>query len=391
MNAALTLTLAVVLTTLTLRHVYRGGTTLNDHAVAFVVSGCLWIYPTLWWGVHQAGLSAAPLFFFGCLFVLGAVSIYGLFYVLDRRRPVAGALRWVGIFSQLAYAFSLWTGLLLVFWVPLAAWTGRPLFWPGLWLMIPVVLAVWGCAWTWLRHDTLRTHLLAESSDVQPVRVVQLSDLHASPLMTGSDFNALVRRVNALSPDLVVITGDFVMPFSEENHQYLIDAIDRIEAPTLGCLGNHDLPIRTQLCEEFDAIGKPLLVDERRILTLRGRSVEVVGLDFRWRGAKAATFAALSALPQVDADVRVLLVHDPRYFRWIPSERFDLVLSGHTHGGQVGTNMFGVPWSVLRGLGLYDQGFFERDSCRLYVHSGNWHTGLPPRMGIAAEIAVFTL
>ena len=53
--------------------------------------------------------------------------------------------------------------------------------------------------------------------------------------------------------------------------------------------------------------------------------------------------------------------------------------------------MFGIPWSVLRLPGFYDQGFFEKGDTRLYVHRGNWHTGLPPRMGVAAEIVLFEL
>ena len=53
--------------------------------------------------------------------------------------------------------------------------------------------------------------------------------------------------------------------------------------------------------------------------------------------------------------------------------------------------LLGIPISLLRLLGVYDQGFFHKDSMKLYVHKGNWHTGLPPRIGIAAEIAVFDL
>jgi predicted MPP superfamily phosphohydrolase len=86
-----------------------------------------------------------------------------------------------------------------------------------------------------------------------------------------------------------------------------------------------------------------------------------------------------------------LLAHDPRLFAWVPDGRFDLVLSGHTHGGQVGTDMFGVPWSVLRLFGVYDQGAFRRGATHLWVHRGNWHTGLPPRMGIATEVVVHVL
>jgi predicted MPP superfamily phosphohydrolase len=67
------------------------------------------------------------------------------------------------------------------------------------------------------------------------------------------------------------------------------------------------------------------------------------------------------------------------------------MLSGHTHGGQVGADMFGTGGSLLGLLGVYDQGLFEEPGRRLYVHRGNWHTGLPPRMGIAAEITLFEL
>ena len=161
-----------------------------------------------------------------------------------------------------------------------------------------------------------------------------------------------------------------------------------IAAPVFCCMGNHDLPIAQTLKRELEAAGIGMLVDERAVVTLDAVTVEVVGLDFRWAGAQQASLDALEALGTMAADYRILLAHDPRYFRWIPPDRFELVLSGHTHGGQVGANMIGLPVSVLRPLGLYDQGFFSRDGCQLFVHKGNWHTGLPPRMGIASEVVV---
>ena len=90
-------------------------------------------------------------------------------------------------------------------------------------------------------------------------------------------------------------------------------------------------------------------------------------------------------------DYRIVLAHDPRYFLWTPTMRFDLMLSGHTHGGQVGLNMFGIPFSILSLLRYYDQGFFKKGDAKLYVHKGNWDWGLPPRMGIESEIALFLL
>lgn len=321
-------------------------------------------------------------------------GIYGLFFLLDRRRPAEGLLRLWGLWSQPAYAFSLWTGLLLVFWVPLSlllslGGEGRWL-WPGWALLLPALLAGWGTAWTWLRHEEVCLHPLSGP----PLRLVQLSDLHASPVMTGADLHRLAAKVNALCPDVVFVTGDLVMPFSEEEHDDLLAALASLSAPVLCCPGNHDLPIRDRLKAELAAVGVRLLVDERVSLCIGATRVEVVGLDFRWTGARphlASVLTALPPLPEVAGAYRVLLAHDPRYFRWVPPERFDLVLSGHTHGGQVAANMVGLPVSVLRLLGLYDQGFFVRAGCRLYVHRGNWHTGLPPRMGVASEIAVFAV
>ncbi|MFT5681216.1 MAG: putative MPP superfamily phosphohydrolase [Myxococcota bacterium] len=368
---------AILLLIATLVRVYRGGTTLNDHAVAAVVSGCLAIYPLLWWGGGQGPVLTAGA-------GAGMVCIYGIFHILDQRREPGRIGRWVGTLSQPAYAFSLWTGLLLVFWIPAAILLGHPPLWPGWRLLLPAGLATWGTIWTYLRRDHLVTHHLPGPG----LRIAHLSDIHVSPLMTRVDMLRLVSIVETQSPDLVVVTGDLVMPFSETSHGFLIETLAMFSAPVLCCMGNHDLPIAETLKTELEAAGIRMLVNERAVLTVRGLTVEVVGLDFVWQWAWERSLAALGVLGEVSADYRILLAHDPRYFKFIPTDRFELVLSGHTHGGQVGTNMFGVPWSVLRPMGVYDQGFFQRDDCRLFVHKGSWHTGLPPRMGIASEVVV---
>ena len=361
----------------TLIRVYRGGTTLNDHAVAAVVSGCMTIYPLLWWG-GGGGL----LLWVGC--VPGMICIYGIFHVLDQRREPGVIGHWVGRLSQLAYAFSLWSGLLLVFWMPTAWLTDRAVLWPGWWLLLPAVVSGWGTVWTYARRDHLVTHVLPGPG----IRLAHLSDLHVSPLMTRVDLERILSKLDAVKPDLVLVTGDLVMPFSEDEHDFLIEALGGIEVPVLCCMGNHDLPIAARLKAELAAVGVAMLVDEQVVVSVGEHQVEVIGLDFVWKGAREASLAALERLGSVEADYRLLLVHDPRTFKWLPTDRFELVLSGHTHGGQVGTNMFAVPWSVLRPLGVHDQGFFVRGDSRQFVHKGSWHTGLPPRMGIASEVVV---
>lgn len=379
----------VVVAGATVARVYRGGTTLNDHAVAAVVTGCVAIYPLLWVGAVGAGVSGAAAAALGAVLGVAAVSLYGLFHVLDRRRD-AGGLMWLARLSQPAFAFSLWCGLLLMLRAPYAAWTGASVLWPGAWLALPAGLAVWGYAWTFLGHRE-REHDVPVARLPGAFRIAHLSDVHASPTMRRVDLDRLIARTNATEADLVVVTGDLIMPFSEDDHDFLVEALAALRAPTLVCLGNHDLPVADRLIAGLGRVGIRTLVDEAAVVSSRGVDVEVVGVNFHWRDARGNLTRALEALPPRPAHARVLLAHDPRLFAWLPEGRFDLMLSGHTHGGQVGTDMFGVGWSVLRPLGVYDQGSFCRGGTRLWVHRGNWHTGLPPRMGVATELVVHRL
>lgn len=392
--------LSVVLGARTLWHVWRGGTTWNDHAVAAVVAGCVGIYPLLWVGARQSGVAGPVL---GLALMAGMVGIWGLFFVLDSRRE-RDDLRWLVVVSQVAYGFSLWAGLVGLLWwaagaVAVALGASWTWLWPGPLLLLPLALSLGAVAWTWLRRDHVRVERLPAWHGHRSLRVVHLSDLHASPTTTGRDLRRTVDTALALAPDLVVVTGDLVMPFSEANHGWLIEALSRLTlagVPVLGCPGNHDLAVSEQLGHELEAVGVRWLVDAADVVEIRRPSgavrVEVVGLDFRWSGSAAHIDAVLSDFGAgVDADVRLLLAHDPRYFSAVPPGRFDLVLSGHTHGGQVGWDFLGWPGSVLGLLGVYDQGLFIEDGKRLTVSRGNWHLGLPPRLGIASEVTAIDL
>ena len=372
-----------------LRHIFSVGMGLNDALVAAVVSGCLAVYPVLALGARSAErLSPAlAVALFG-----GIVSISGLFSALGHRAPLGRLLPLVWL-SQLSLAFSLWTGLLLVLRAPLLlrgvgaeAWA-----WPGPLLWIPVVLSLLAVVHSHRSHDRVLTvRLRGPDTLTRPLRVVQLSDLHASPVTPGETLAATVAQVNALEPDLVLITGDLLIPFSEAEHGYLLDALAGLKAPTFHCAGNHDLPVLERLAGELAAIGQPLLDGASRLVRCGDLPVEIVGAPFAWGPAAPQIEGLLSACPPVPgARLRLLLAHDPRLFRAVPAGRFDLVLSGHTHGGHIGAELLGLAGSPLRLAGLYDQGLFSREGALLYVHRGSWQLGFPPRLGVGGEIALF--
>jgi hypothetical protein len=109
-------------------------------------------------------------------------------------------------------------------------------------------------------------------------------------------------------------------------------------------------------------------------------------MDFSWRNRTAHLKSVCVRHPRRPGALRVVLLHDPGAFKRMPAGEADLVLSGHTHGGQVGLVSLGLPWTMLRVLmNAPDHGFWARGTDRLYVHRGTGHYGFPLRLGVPAE------
>ena len=369
------LSFCVLVFLLTTRCIYIGGRTLNDHIVVIFVLICMMPYILAGWMWENP------------VFGLGNIGIFSLFAVLVQKKEAKPWMMPFVLLSQPAYAVSFWC----YFFIPLQVfimwlWSDKLSISYAM-IVLPLMIGCWGCVWTWLKNQHCSEHRLGDKG----IRLVHLSDIHASPLMRGLELDTLFQKVNDLEPDIICITGDFVMPFSEEQHNYLRVSLRKLNAPIFCCMGNHDLPIQNTLIEEFAEDSHNLLIDEQADLTIRNHKISIFGLQFHWKNAKEKSLAALASFETENETYRIVLAHDPRYFRWIQKENCDLVLSGHTHGGQLALNMMGFSWSPLRLLGVYDQGMFQKDACILFVHKGNWSWGLPPRMGVAPEIAVLTL
>jgi predicted MPP superfamily phosphohydrolase len=100
--------------------------------------------------------------------------------------------------------------------------------------------------------------------------------------------------------------------------------------------------------------------------------------------------AVLARLPAPEGVVaRLLMLHDPGMFRFVPDGRFDLTLSGHTHGGQVGLLTFGLPITFVSAISsIPDHGPWQMGRSLLYVHRGTGHYGFPIRVGVPSEDSV---
>ncbi|MBJ18404.1 MAG: phosphodiesterase [bacterium] len=228
----------------------------------------------------------------------------------------------------------------------------------------------------------------------RPLRVVQLTDTHLGPWQS---IDRLRRRIASLverEPDLVVLTGDFLTMESMGSPGCLEDALEPLTPVAERCvaiLGNHDHEAPHQIRAAMRNIGIRLLVDEEACFETAVADVQVVGADYVGRGHREHLGALLARYPRREDHLRLLLLHDPVGFRALPANDVDLVLSGHTHGGQVGLVSLGIDWTVLSPSRWPDQGLFAQRSTRLYVHRGTGFYGFPMRIGVPAEQSVLEI
>jgi predicted MPP superfamily phosphohydrolase len=110
-----------------------------------------------------------------------------------------------------------------------------------------------------------------------------------------------------------------------------------------------------------------------------------------WNGKREHLQGLLEHFPRREGVPRLLLLHDPMGFRFLPDGAVDLTLSGHTHGGQIGLVSLGLSWTVLSRSRWPDHGLFALGSNRLYVHRGTGFYGFPLRVGVPGEASVLEL
>ena len=250
-----------------------------------------------------------------------------------------------------------------------------------------------------LRHDArieivaavprLRRVRTGGGGDARPLRIVQLTDPHLGPFMTVGRLRRICAWAVAQKPDLVVLTGDYLTMQSQGDAGLLARALEPLAAlpgQVFACRGNHDLEAPETIAKAFAAAGARLLIDEEAIVDTDGGAVQILGADYSFRSRRDRLVSLVRRFPRRTGRLRLILLHDPGAFHHLPEGEADLVLSGHTHGGQLGLVSFGLPLTVVRLFSsIPDQGFFARGRDRLYVHRGTGHYGFPLRIGVPAE------
>ena len=240
--------------------------------------------------------------------------------------------------------------------------------------------------------DGVRRHPRSQPREGRPLTLVQLSDTHLGPFMSVARLRGFCERAVAAEPDLVLLTGDFLTMESQETHAHLEDALAPLRAlpgRVFACRGNHDHEAPQLVARALASVGAKLLVDEATVVETEAGPVQIVGMDFHVTRREERMAAVCAENPRAPGALRLVLLHDPGAFRHLPEGEGDLVLAGHTHGGQLGLVSLGAMGTVLRLFAdMPDHGLWARGPDRLYVHRGTGHYGFPLRLGVPAEESV---
>ena len=226
---------------------------------------------------------------------------------------------------------------------------------------------------------------------LQGFRIVQLSDVHIGPTLGADWLERVVARVNALAPDAVVITGDLVDGSVEELRDQ-VAPLAKLSAKhgVFFVTGNHEYYSGAdEWIDELARLGVRTLRNERVALGDGEHSFDLAGVDDwtarRFGGGHGANLARALA-GRDPARELVLLAHQPKQIHEAARLGVGLMLSGHTHGGQI------FPWQLLVKLDQpYIAGLAQHEDTHIYVSRGTGFWGPPMRVAAPAEIALIEL
>lgn len=306
--------------------------------------------------------------------LFGALLLLASFLFLkDVAAALLFLLRKAGLKWQLPFTHARWAGGL-----SLAAFTLSAI---GVWQAVRVPDV-----------HTVEITLNRLPPELDGMRLVQITDLHASKLFQGPWVRAVVEKANALNPDLILVTGDMIDGTPDMRAQDVAPLADlKARLGVFGVLGNHEYYANLAgWTQKFRELGLNLLLNEHVVIKDKGRAIILAGVTDRTASRFAATEpdikVALTGAPK-DAAI-ILMAHQPRGAQIHAEAGADLQLSGHTHGGQIlGLRL--VSQIVNEG---FISGLYQVGAMQLYLGNGAglW-PGFPVRLGVQSEVAQIVL
>jgi uncharacterized protein len=244
--------------------------------------------------------------------------------------------------------------------------------------------------------ETIHLKLPRLSRRFSGLRVAQISDIHMGGWMNPERLRRVTDLVVTQKPDVLLITGDFLLgyDFNDASQQAVKDLIEGLSPlaasiPTFGVLGNHDYWINAKAVRQMLRSCRITdLTNRVHTLTRDGEHLHLCGVDDVWDGDVRLDVV----IAQLHGDgAAILLAHEPDFADTSAATgRFDLQLSGHSHGGQVVLPILGPPRLPYLGR-KYPSGLYKVREMFQYTNRGVGMARLPVRFNCPPEITLFVL
>ena len=225
------------------------------------------------------------------------------------------------------------------------------------------------------------------------LRILHLSDIHLSAFLSERQLARVIDASNGLRANLAVVTGDLISGIGDP-----LDACIRqlarlkTDAGTFGCMGNHERYAggEAYVREAAARFGIRFLRGEAYALRFGGATLNLAGVDYQSKAQQASYLRGAGRLV-VPGALNVLLSHNPDVFPVAARQGYDLLLAGHTHGGQVTVEILEQTLNPARFFTPYVHGLYRLGRAAAYVTRGIGTIGIPARIGALPEITVARL
>jgi hypothetical protein len=229
--------------------------------------------------------------------------------------------------------------------------------------------------------------------DLDGLRILQLSDIHLSAFLDESELARVIDMTRELRPHLAVVTGDLISSRADPLDA-CIRQLARVksDAGTFGCMGNHERYARVEgrVVEAGARAGMCFLRGQAQTLRFGDSVLNLAGVDYEPLGNRERYLRGAERLV-VPGAVNVLLSHNPDVFPVAARQGYNLILAGHTHGGQVTVEILDQSINPARFFTPYVYGLFRAGRSAAYVTRGIGTIGIPARIGAPPEISVLRL
>ena len=230
----------------------------------------------------------------------------------------------------------------------------------------------------------------------QSISIALISDTHVGPYVNKKFIEKMVKKIDKARPDLVLFAGDYFIEDEFEKYENYLDPLADLakKYPVYAVLGNHEYGLaynthafvyqsdnHEAIAQKLRSLGINILINETADLQIKNNTVHLIGNDELWLVSAKRQKRLMGLINESKKEqLNIVLAHNPDLIYELPSDKVDLFLAGHTHGGQIrlpiigalGDAMTKLPKKFYKGLSLWD-------GIRMFVTSGIGQSGFNVR------------